>query len=58
MLCPFFMLLCREALTSVDHLDDHWVTVFGFPVEARSFIVEQFAQYGSILKHIVSVEGL
>ena len=51
------MSLGREALTSGDHLDDHWITVFGFPVEARSFIVEQFSQYGTILKYIVSVHG-
>lgn len=50
-----FVSLGREALTSGDHLDDHWITVFGFPVEARSFIMEQFLQYGTILKHVVSV---
>ena len=52
-----FVSLDRETLTSGDHLDDHWITVFGFPVEARSFIMEQFSQYGTILKHVVSVHG-
>ena len=52
-----FVSLGREALVSGDHLDDHWITVFGFPVEARSFIMEQFSQYGTILKHVVSVHG-
>lgn len=55
--CITFRATCREALTSVDHLDDHWITVFGFPVEARSFILEQFSQYGTMLKHVVSVGG-
>ncbi|XP_011402654.1 PREDICTED: nucleoporin NUP53-like [Amphimedon queenslandica] len=30
---------------------DQWVTVFGFPPSAGSFILEQFSQYGTILKH-------
>ncbi|XP_045873980.1 nucleoporin NUP35 isoform X4 [Meles meles] len=41
-----------DSLTSEDHLDDTWVTVFGFPQASASYILLQFAQYGNILKHV------
>uniref|UniRef100_A0A8C6M660 Nucleoporin NUP53 n=1 Tax=Nothobranchius furzeri TaxID=105023 RepID=A0A8C6M660_NOTFU len=40
-----------ESLCSEDQLDQTWVTVFGFPPAAASYILMQFAQYGNILKH-------
>ncbi|XP_044301100.1 nucleoporin NUP35 isoform X1 [Varanus komodoensis] len=46
-----------DALTSDDHLDDTWVTVFGFPQASASYILLQFAQYGNILKHVMSNTG-
>ena len=46
-------MVCSECLTSCDRLSDHWVTIFGFPTEASLFILEQFSQYGTILKHVV-----
>ncbi|XP_042300841.1 nucleoporin NUP35 isoform X2 [Sceloporus undulatus] len=46
-----------DALTSEDHLDDTWVTVFGFPQASASYILLQFAQYGNILKHVMSNTG-
>ncbi|XP_015261578.1 PREDICTED: nucleoporin NUP53 isoform X3 [Gekko japonicus] len=46
-----------DALTSEDHLDDTWVTVFGFPQGSASYILLQFAQYGNILKHVMSNTG-
>ncbi|KTF87312.1 hypothetical protein cypCar_00038949 [Cyprinus carpio] len=49
---PFFTQ--GDALSSEDQLDDTWVTVFGFPPASASYILLQFAQYGNILKHVVS----
>lgn len=46
-----------ESLTSEDILDETWVTVFGFPPAAASFILQQFSQYGNILKHVIATEG-
>ncbi|XP_060068231.1 nucleoporin NUP35-like [Ylistrum balloti] len=46
-----------ESLTSDDILDETWVTVFGFPPAAASYILQQFSQYGNILKHVVASEG-
>ncbi|XP_030435887.1 nucleoporin NUP35 isoform X3 [Gopherus evgoodei] len=52
---PFFTQ--GDSLTSEDHLDDTWVTVFGFPQASASYILLQFAQYGNILKHVMSNTG-
>ncbi|XP_023657548.1 nucleoporin NUP35 [Paramormyrops kingsleyae] len=46
-----------EALSSEDQLDETWVTVFGFPPASASYILLQFAQYGNILKHVMSNTG-
>ncbi|KAM4626691.1 nucleoporin NUP35 [Discoglossus pictus] len=46
-----------DALTSDDQLDDSWVTVFGFPQASASYILLQFAQYGNIIKHVMSNTG-
>ncbi|KAI0212050.1 Nucleoporin NUP35 [Lamellibrachia satsuma] len=46
-----------EAIKPDDELDETWVTVFGFPLAATSFVLQQFAQYGSILKHVVATDG-
>lgn len=43
-----------EALSSDDILDECWVTVFGFPPAASSFILQQFSQYGNIVKSVTS----
>ncbi|KAK3726984.1 hypothetical protein QZH41_014718, partial [Actinostola sp. cb2023] len=42
-----------ESLSSTDVLHDCWVTVFGFPPAASSYILEQFSQYGNIMRHEV-----
>uniref|UniRef100_A0AAY4EP63 Nucleoporin NUP53 n=1 Tax=Denticeps clupeoides TaxID=299321 RepID=A0AAY4EP63_9TELE len=52
---PFFTQ--GDALSSDDHLDETWVTVFGFPPASASYILMQFAQYGNILKHVMSNTG-
>ena len=41
-----------EDLTPEDTLDQSWVTVFGFPPNSVSFILDQFSQYGTILHHV------
>ncbi|OCT61223.1 hypothetical protein XELAEV_18047247mg [Xenopus laevis] len=46
-----------DALTSDDQLDDTWVTVYGFPQASASYILLQFAQYGNIIKHVMSNNG-
>ncbi|XP_063400373.1 nucleoporin NUP35-like [Mytilus trossulus] len=46
-----------ESLTSEDVLDETWITVFGFPPAAASFILQQFSQYGNIVKHVIATEG-
>ncbi|XP_032820978.1 nucleoporin NUP35 isoform X1 [Petromyzon marinus] len=46
-----------ESLVSSDTLDHTWVTVFGFPPASASYILMQFAQYGNILKHVMSSSG-
>ncbi|CAG2244616.1 NUP35 [Mytilus edulis] len=46
-----------ESLTSEDILDETWITVFGFPPAAASFILQQFSQYGNIVKHVIATEG-
>ncbi|KAK0060379.1 nucleoporin NUP53 [Biomphalaria pfeifferi] len=50
---PFYT---QEDLKSDDVLDETWVTVFGFPSGATSFILQQFSQYGTILKHVIPSE--
>ncbi|XP_069622431.1 nucleoporin NUP35-like isoform X2 [Ranitomeya imitator] len=46
-----------DALTSNNHLDDTWVTVYGFPQASSSYILLQFAQYGNIIKHVNLMES-
>ncbi|XP_040270193.1 nucleoporin NUP35-like [Bufo bufo] len=46
-----------DSLTSDDQLDDTWVTVYGFPQASASYILLQFAQYGNIIKHVMSNAG-
>ncbi|KAK7938937.1 hypothetical protein WMY93_002263 [Mugilogobius chulae] len=46
-----------ETLNSEDQLDQTWVTVFGFPPAAASYILLQFAQYGNILHHSMASPG-
>ncbi|KAK3594132.1 hypothetical protein CHS0354_040903 [Potamilus streckersoni] len=46
-----------EMLTAEDVLDETWVTVFGFPPAAASYILQQFSQYGNILKKVIATEG-
>jgi nuclear pore complex protein Nup53 len=46
-----------EHIQADDVLDEAWVTVFGFPPSATSFVLQQFSQYGNIIKHVVATSG-
>jgi len=37
--------------------DEFWVTIFGFPPAAVSYILQQFSQFGNIMKHIIAPNG-
>ncbi|RDD44976.1 Nucleoporin NUP53 [Trichoplax sp. H2] len=42
-----------EEITSDDVFDECWVTIFGFPPSAATYILEQFSHYGVIVKHVM-----
>ncbi|XP_014813518.1 PREDICTED: nucleoporin NUP53-like [Calidris pugnax] len=44
-------------LRSEDQGHGRWVTVYGFPQASASYILHHFAQYGNILKHVMSTTG-
>lgn len=46
-----------ESIGIDERLDETWVTVFGFPPAATSYILQEFSQYGNILKHVVAADG-
>ncbi|NXN59559.1 NUP35 protein, partial [Rynchops niger] len=46
-----------DSQRSEDQCDATWVTVFGFPQASASYILLRFAQYGNILKHVMSDTG-
>lgn len=48
---------CDTAWTEVDEARNTWVTIFGFPPSAASFILSQFSHYGSILEKRVPTKG-
>lgn len=52
---PFFTQ--GESLLPDDELDETWITIYGFPSAAKSFILQQFSQYGNIVRHNVATDG-
>ena len=46
-----------HAAGSCQDVSNNWVTVFGFPPSAASFILSQFAQLGTILQHHIPPNG-
>lgn len=42
-----------EEVTCDEEYDQCWMTVFGFPPSAASYILDQFSQYGTIIQHRV-----
>lgn len=45
---PFY----TQANDSMQPLDDTWVTVFGHPPSATSFVLQEFATYGQIVRYV------
>ncbi|CAH8851574.1 unnamed protein product [Trichobilharzia szidati] len=52
-------LLTHQSFNDNDsaNLHDCWVTVFGFPPSRAAFILNQFAQLGTIEKHVITNSG-
>lgn len=42
-----------DEVTFNEEVDHCWITVFGFPPSASSYILDQFSQYGNIIQHKV-----
>lgn len=40
-----------------DKLDETWITVFGFPTSATSYVLQEFSNYGQIIRHFPSNQG-
>jgi nuclear pore complex protein Nup53 len=57
-----YFLFFRTSLPETSHceIDVHntWVTIFGFPPSAASFILSQFSHYGSILEKKMPAKGI
>lgn len=45
-----------EQIRVDDKLDDTWITVFGFPQSATSYVLQEFSIYGQIIRH-ASTQG-
>lgn len=45
-----------EQIKVDDKLDDTWITVFGFPQSATSYVLQEFSIYGQIVRH-ASTQG-
>jgi nuclear pore complex protein Nup53 len=46
-----------ESIRLDEKLDETWITVFGFPPSATSYILQEFANYGQIVNHVPSTQG-
>lgn len=46
-----------ELGTSTCHEGSTWITVFGFPSSAASYILQQFSQCGTVLQHYIPANG-
>jgi nuclear pore complex protein Nup53 len=44
-----------ESIKIDEKLDDCWITIFGFPPSATSYVLQEFSVYGQILKHLVRI---
>ncbi len=52
-MCTLFRFIYKKFIMTYDYLLG-FVFIFRFPAAASSFILQQFSQYGNILKHVVS----
>jgi len=46
-----------ESIKMDDKLDETWITVFGFPQSATSYVLQEFSVYGQITRHIPNPQG-
>lgn len=46
-----------ESISVDEQLDETWITVFGFPPAATSYVLQEFSQYGNIIKHVIAADG-
>lgn len=46
-----------ESIKMDDKLDETWITVFGFPQSATSYVLQEFSVYGQIIRHIPNPQG-
>jgi len=44
-----------ESIQLGEKLDETWITVFGFPSSATSYVLQEFSIYGQIIKHVVKL---
>jgi hypothetical protein len=44
-----------ESIQLGEKLDETWITVFGFPSSATSYVLQEFSVYGQIIKHVVKL---
>jgi nuclear pore complex protein Nup53 len=52
---PFY--IYGETIKMDDRLDETWITLFGFPQSATSYVLQEFSVYGQIVKHVPSSQG-
>jgi len=46
-----------DSIKMDDKLDDTWVTIFGFPQSATSYVLQEFSIYGQIIRHVPNNQG-
>ena len=48
---------CSLSLHPSSRLDSRWVTIFGFPRDATTYVIKEFQSYGEIVEQVVSDQG-
>jgi len=46
-----------DSIKMDDKLDDTWITLFGFPQSATSYVLQEFSIYGQIIRHVPNNQG-
>jgi len=52
---PFYQY--GDSIKMDDKLDETWVTIFGFPQSATSYVLQEFSIYGQIIRHVPNNQG-
>lgn len=47
----------QDSVNNTQNAEDCWITVFGFPPARSGFILNQFAYFGTIEKHVITNNG-